>query len=129
MAEVLQNIVESAPAPVQEVISNGHVKPTATKASNMVDLAAIISKQTAILDKYLIASGSSAPGFDFDSPANFPKLPSEIKKAREELVRASKELTDLVTGPTESVRWMAWDVSFLKGIFDTYVKLLISYTA
>ena len=31
--------------------------------------------------------------------------------AREEIVRASKDLSDLVTGPSESVRWLAWDVS------------------
>ena len=83
-------------------------KPTAT---SMVELAAIITRETEKLEKYLKESGSSMPGFDVDSPANFPKLPEEIKKAREEIVRASKELGDLVTGPTESVRWMAWDAS------------------
>ena len=28
-------------------------------------------------------------------------------------MRASKDLSDLVTGPSESVRWLAWDVSVL----------------
>jgi hypothetical protein len=91
--------------------------PTLTKGParakvNMVELAQIITRETEKLDKYLKESGSEQPGFDVDSPANFPKLPAEIKKAREEVMRATKELGDLVTGPTESVRWIAWDVRF-----------------
>lgn len=91
------------------VLPNGATK----RKINMVELAQIITRETEKLDKYLKESGSEQPGFDVDSPANFPKLPAEIKKAREEVVRATKELGDLVTGPTESVRWMAWDVRFL----------------
>ena len=88
--------------------------PDITKPSttSMVTLAAIIARETEKLEKYLKESGSAIPGFDVDSPTNFPKLPDEMKKAREEIVRATTELGDLVTGPTESVRWMAWDVSF-----------------
>ena len=92
------------------------ITPTnsATKSKvNMVELARIITRETEIVDRYLRESGSEQPGFDVDSPANFPKLPADIKKAREEVVRATKELSALVTGPTESIRWMAWDVSFL----------------
>lgn len=112
VSEVLETVVNGASKPIHETLANGLAisKPT---GSSMVELAAIITKQTEILDRYLKESGSPSPGFDFDSPVNFPKLPDEIKKAREEVVRASKELTDLVTGPTESVRWMAWDVSFV----------------
>jgi hypothetical protein len=91
-----------------EPVSNGAPKPPAT---SMVELAAIITRETEKLEKYLKESGSAMPGFGVDSPANFPKLPDEMKRAREEIVRASKELEDLVKGPTESVRWMAWDAS------------------
>lgn len=88
-------------------------KPEAKKPSmkSMVELAAIITKETGKLEKYLKESGGAIPGFDIESPANFPKLPDDMKNAREEIVKAAKELGDLVTGPTESVRWMAWDVS------------------
>lgn len=119
-------ISKAAPALTETELSNtstkeDHFPPTnlstLTKVSaegkvNMVELAQIITRETGKLDKYLKDNGSDQPGFDVDSPANFPKLPAEIKKAREEIVRATKELGDLVTGPTESVRWMAWEVRF-----------------
>jgi hypothetical protein len=103
-----ENIAEANGTGPTEPITNGTAKPSTT---SMVALAAIITKETEKLEKYLKGSGSAMPGFDVDSPANFPKLPEEMKRAREEIVRASKELGDLVTGPTESVRWMAWDHS------------------
>lgn len=112
--------VASPPPPPKEAdMSNGSasesVVPVAppTKQISLVELAKIITRESEKLEKYLKESGSPMPGFDVDSPANFPKLPDEMKKAREEIVRATKELGDLVTGPTESVRWMAWDVGFL----------------
>jgi hypothetical protein len=108
-----ENVAKANGVPSKETTENGIVKPEVAKSSttNMIELAAIITRETEKLEKYLKESGSSMPGFDVESPANFPKLPDEIKRAREEVVRASKELSDLVTGPTESIRWMAWDVS------------------
>lgn len=85
------------------------VKPT---TNSLVQLAATITRETEKLDRYIKESGAPAPSFDIDGPLDFPKLPDEIKTAREEIVRATKELGDLVTGPREGVRWMAWDVSF-----------------
>ncbi len=111
-------------APISEhartSISNGAVQPNGTarpstgkpSTSSLVELAAIITKETEKLDRYLQESGSPMPGFDVDSPMEFPKLPDEIERSREEVLRATKELGDLVTGPKEGVRWMAWDVSF-----------------
>lgn len=110
--EVLQPVIDSS-AKLHEAVANGFTFPKPTKASgsSMVELAAIISKQTSILDAYLKENGIPAPGFNFDSPLIFPKLPDEIKNAREEIVRASRDLSDLATGPTESIRWAVWDVS------------------
>jgi len=79
--------------------------------SSLIQLAATITRETEKLDKFIRESGSPHPGFDVDAPLDFPKLPEEAKKAREEVVRATKELGDLVTGPREGIRWMAWDVS------------------
>jgi hypothetical protein len=79
--------------------------------SGLAALAAIITRETEKLDKYIKESGVPVPSFDIDAPLDFPKLPKDIKKAREEVLRATKELGDLVTGPRESIRWMAWDVS------------------
>ena len=109
-----ENVAKASEVPSKETTVNGVTEPEAAQPSttSMIELAAIITRETEKLEKYLMESGSEMPGFDVNSPANFPKLPDEIKKAREEIVRVSKELGDLVTGPTESVRWMAWDVRF-----------------
>ncbi|KAF8860220.1 S-adenosyl-L-methionine-dependent methyltransferase [Acephala macrosclerotiorum] len=89
--------------------STATAQETKQSTSQLIELAGIITRETEKLDKYLKASGSPQPSFDVDGPANFPKLDEEMKKAREEVVRATKELGDLVAGPTESIRWMAWD--------------------
>lgn len=91
--------------------ANGAVKALPT--TSIVELAKIITKETEKLEKYLRESRSPMPSFDVDGPANFPNLPDDIKAAREEVLRATKDLQCLVTGPTESVRWMSWDVSLL----------------
>lgn len=82
---------------------------TMASTSKLIELAATITRETEKLDKYMKEKGLPAPSFEPDALLNFPKLDGEMKKAREEVVRATKELGDLVTGPTESVRWMAWD--------------------
>lgn len=88
-------------------LASQFVKPS---TSRLIELAATITKETEKIDKWIKESGSPAPTFDVDGPLNFPKVDEEIKRAREEVMRATKELGDLVTGPTESIRWMAWDV-------------------
>jgi hypothetical protein len=90
---------------------NGHGAGNGVTTTSLVELARIITREADKLEKYLRESGSPMPSFDADGPANFPPLPHDIKEAREEVVRAARDLQCLVTGPTESVRWMAWDVS------------------
>lgn len=85
--------------------------------SNLIELAAIIMQETEKLDRYLKENGLPHPGFDVDSPVNFSGLPEEIKRTRETVIAATRELGELVTGPTEGVRWMAWDVGFLSFFF------------
>jgi hypothetical protein len=86
------------------------IPKSATSTSKLIELAQTIAKETEKLDQYIKDCGLPQPSFEVDAPLNFPKLPEEIKKSREEVVRATKELGDLVAGPTDSVRWMAWDV-------------------
>jgi hypothetical protein len=93
------------------VINNGLSKPTATSPSRLIELAQTITKETEKLDKFLKESGCSTPSFDVDAPMDFPRLPEEIQRARQKVVESTKELGDLVVGPTEGIRWMAWDVS------------------
>jgi hypothetical protein len=86
------------------------IPKSATSTSKLIELAQTIAKETEKLDQYIKDCGLPQPSFEVDAPLNFPKLPEEVKKSREEVVRATKELGDLVAGPTDSVRWMAWDV-------------------
>jgi len=92
-------------------INNERSKTTATSPSRLIELAQTITKETEKLDRYLKESGCSTPSFDFDAPIDFPILPEEIQRARQKIVESTKELGDLVVGPTEGIRWMAWDVS------------------
>ena len=100
------------PKRASSISSTSRPSSTMASTSKLIELAATITRETEKLDRYMKENGLPTPSFEVDAPSNFPKLDGEIKKAREEVVRATKELGDLVTGPTESVRWMAWDVSF-----------------
>lgn len=99
-------------ASTRRQISTTRPLSTMASTSKLIELAATITRETEKLDKYMKEKGLPAPSFEPDALLNFPRLDGEAKRAREEVVRATKELGDLVTGPTESVRWMAWDVSF-----------------
>jgi hypothetical protein len=86
---------------------------SATSTSKLIQLAQIISRETEKLDNYIKANGLPELSFDVDAPSSFPKVSGELQHSREEVMRATKELGELVAGPSESVRWMAWDVSSL----------------
>jgi hypothetical protein len=94
------------------VIANGTSKHTSTSPSRLTELAQMIAKETETLDKYLKESGCSTPSFDINAPMDFPNLPDDIKKTRQTIIECTQELRDLVVGPTEGIRWMAWDVSW-----------------
>ena len=81
-----------------------------TRTSNLIELANTIKRETERLDRYIKDSNLPEPSFDVDAPLTFTKLPDELKRAREEVMRATKELGTLVTGATESIRWLAWNV-------------------
>src|SRR5947207_12980438 len=106
--------------------THGFSKPTASSASSLIELAQTITRGTEKLDKYLIESGSAMPSFDVDAPMDFPSLPEEIQKARLQVIKAAKELGDLVVGPTEGIRWMAWDVSPSFKIPQSQIPCLLS---
>jgi hypothetical protein len=94
-------------------LSSEPPKISASKTTSLIELAKTITTETVKLETFLKENGHPIPSFEVDSPMNFPKLPDEIKKSREEVLRATKDLEALVTGPTESIRWMAWNVSSL----------------
>ncbi|KAI0838265.1 S-adenosyl-L-methionine-dependent methyltransferase [Hypoxylon sp. FL0890] len=87
---------------------NGPASP-AMPPSKMIALAQKISMETEKVEAYFKENGLRAPGFDVDSPSDFPKMPDDISRSRREVIHATQELQDLMVGPRESVRWMAWD--------------------
>lgn len=83
-----------------------------TKApSRMVALAQKIAKETEKLEAYMKDNNLPMPSFDEDAPADFPKLPEDVLKSRQEIIFATKELGLLAHGPRESLRWGIWEAS------------------
>lgn len=85
--------------------------------SQMIALAEKISTETAKVEAYFNEHGLQTPSFDVDAPSDFPQMPDDISRSRREVIHATKELQDLMVGPRESVRWMAWNVSETIEIF------------
>ncbi|KAL7795898.1 S-adenosyl-L-methionine-dependent methyltransferase [Trichoderma ceciliae] len=79
-----------------------------SKESRMVVLAETIRVETEKLQTYLQSNGIAQPGLNVDAPDDFPLLPDEIQQSRQKIVLATRELTNLVRGPRESVRYDVW---------------------
>jgi hypothetical protein len=75
----------------------------------MVALARSITAETEKLEAYMKANNLPMPSFDVDAPADFPRLPEDIQRSRQEIIYATKELGRLAHGPRESVRWGVWE--------------------
>lgn len=86
---------------------------TAPSATSLIELAATITKNAENLERYLKANDLPTPSFEPNAMKDFPRLPEHMQCVRAEVVRATRELSDLVVGPTEMLRWMSWDVSSL----------------
>ncbi|GAB1311709.1 Alpha-1,3-mannosyltransferase cmt1 [Madurella fahalii] len=77
--------------------------------SRMIALAQKIAKETETLEAYMRENNLPMPSFDEDAPADFPKLPGDVLRSRQEIIFATKELGLLAHGPRESVRWGVWE--------------------
>ncbi|OCK75619.1 O-methyltransferase [Lepidopterella palustris CBS 459.81] len=79
-------------------------------SSRLIELTSIIAIQTKKVDDYFAQNGLPGLSFDPNAPADFPVPNSnlEIQEARRKVVNATQELHDLMVGPRESIRWMAW---------------------
>jgi hypothetical protein len=93
------------------VTTNGSSKLLPAPPFRLIELAQTISRETNTLDKYLREHRCPSPSFDVDAPLDFPSLPDDIQKTRQMIIECTQELRDLVVGPTETIRWMSWDVS------------------
>ncbi|EJP61307.1 O-methyltransferase bik3 [Beauveria bassiana] len=97
------------------------MKPDMSADSRMISLAKIISAESNKLESYCRSHGIPTPSFDADAPKDFPKLPDDIQKSRHEIIFAASELSGLVRGPRESVRWGVW------GFLDSLTLQIINH--
>ncbi|CAJ2504087.1 Uu.00g114810.m01.CDS01 [Anthostomella pinea] len=89
--------------------SHPNGKPSVSSHSRIGALAQQIATETGKVEAYFEKRGWPMPSFEVDSPDDFPKLPEDVSRCRREVIEATQELHDLMVGPRESVRWMAWD--------------------
>ncbi|KAL6803347.1 S-adenosyl-L-methionine-dependent methyltransferase [Trichoderma sp. SZMC 28013] len=84
-------------------------------AAPSVDRLTILSKaideKTRILANKLRAKGLEAPSYHANGLSDFPlnEVDDEAIKVRQEIIELTKELHDLVLGPREWLKTMAWD--------------------
>ncbi|UKZ83049.1 hypothetical protein TrVFT333_010850 [Trichoderma virens FT-333] len=79
-------------------------------------LSKAIEEKTRILTDTLRAKGLGAPSYQANGLSDFPlnEVGDEAIRARQEIVALTKELHDLVLGPRECLKTMAWDaVSYI----------------
>lgn len=93
-----------------ELILFPELKP-ATALERLLELASIIKSETEKFEAYLRDNNIPGPSFEPDGHADLPRLPESVQRFRQEIISATQELKDLMVGPTETMRWMAWDVS------------------
>ena len=75
--------------------------------NRIVELASIISSNTAAVDQYLTSHGHPTPTLDVSAPAHLPIDPVEagqIEQARRAVIEATDELSALMKGPAELLR-------------------------
>ncbi|KFZ23080.1 hypothetical protein V502_02442 [Pseudogymnoascus sp. VKM F-4520 (FW-2644)] len=89
---------------------NGHVESLPVdNTSLLVKLSQTIARETEKVDAYFRENSIPAPTFEADGLSDYPALPDEVQKARLAVIKAAADLKDLMVGPKESLRWMAWD--------------------
>lgn len=87
-------------------------KPTTeSSVDRLTTLSRDIEAKTRFLTDALRSKGLEAPSYQANGLSDFPLTEVEAVKARQELVALTKELHDLVLGPRESLKNMAWEVS------------------
>ncbi|KAM0259370.1 hypothetical protein ACHAQJ_003402 [Trichoderma viride] len=85
---------------------------TESSVDRLTTLSREIEEKTRILTDALRAKGLEAPSYQANGLSDFPltELDEETIKAKQEVVALTKELHDLVLGPRESLKNMAWEM-------------------
>ena len=70
--------------------------------SRITELASVILENTTKIDEYLSSNGLPMPSFEIDSPVSL-LLPEALQAARDAILDANTELSELLLGPQEIV--------------------------
>ncbi|KAM0478967.1 hypothetical protein ACHAPX_004945 [Trichoderma viride] len=89
----------------------GSLTKPATESSvdRLTTLSKDIEEKTRYLTDALRSKGLDAPSYKANGLSDFPLTEFEAVKTRQELVALTKELHDLVLGPRETLKNMAWE--------------------
>ncbi|PON27705.1 O-methyltransferase [Trichoderma gamsii] len=89
----------------------GSLTKPATESSvdRMTTLSKDIEEKTRYLTDALRSKGLDAPSYKANGLSDFPLTEVEAVRTRQELVALTKELHDLVLGPRETLKNMAWE--------------------
>lgn len=95
----------------------------AASVERLTALSQEISQKTKIITDFLTAKGLDAASFDVNGLAEFPIKPSDEEPymARLDLIALTKELHDVALGPSESVRYLAWEVRAMIALFVSHL--------
>jgi hypothetical protein len=76
-----------------------------TDSRRIIELAAIISDSTALIDKHFRSNGLPTPSFDISGPTSItiPPHEKEVAAAHLAVIGATKELHNLMLGPAAVV--------------------------
>ncbi|KAL3472043.1 S-adenosyl-L-methionine-dependent methyltransferase [Aspergillus californicus] len=94
----------------------------------LTELAEEISSTASVVNEFLVSNGHAQPSFEVDAPASFPTAPKDVNDARRKLLEAAKTIVDLMTGPSEHLRWLACryhDMSSLRWIYHFNIAAAI----
>lgn len=86
---------------------------TLISSTRLTELSALIAQKKAQIESYLNPKGLPLSSFDVNAPVELgiAREDEDVQKIRVELLDLTKELRDLIAGPTDSVRYLTWDVS------------------
>lgn len=84
---------------------------TLISSTRLTELSALIAQKKAQIESYLNPKGLPLSSFDVNAPVELgiAREDEDVQKIRVELLDLTKELRDLIAGPTDSVRYLTWD--------------------
>lgn len=92
-------------------LSPDHSQIAQLNMASLESLSSAITAKSAQISKLLAAKSLPAPTFGEQSYADFANEDSELRKARNDLVDAAKDILRLAQGPEDHILQLAWSVS------------------